>query len=265
MNIMDVIHEICVTHSIRYYIIGGTALGAKRHGGFIPWDIDIDIAMPRKDYEMFAMICEQELPKKYRYLNFRNTKSYTRPHALVCIKNTSSKNQSSRYNPNEMDFGIYLDVFPLDKVPEDSFLQEKLQKKIKSIKMLRYYKISRKYSSDRVKSFLKNILSHLIFWTDIDGLNEKFDTVCKMYEQEDTNLICSMASHYSFKKQLMPFDVYGTPKLVKFDDREYFAPEKLEEYLTRIYGDYMKLPSEDEQQASMAYFASIDYNIKVSE
>lgn len=260
IEIMDEVHRICCENKIAYYIIGGTALGALRHGGYIPWDIDIDIAMPREDYERFAEICQKSLSKRYIYRDYRNTKNFTHPHALVCIKNTYLDIKSAKLNPKEENLGIYLDVFPLDKAPEDIELQKKQISKLEFIKELKLLKRAYRYKPDFKNTVIKKIVSAMIFWTDMDKINADFDRECRRYENSDSKLLCSMSSHYRYSKQCMPAEIYGTPQLVKFEDKEYYAPEKLDDYLTRIYGDYMKLPPEDERQANLSFFDEIVFD-----
>ena len=88
LEMMDEIHKICVRNGITYYMIAGTLLGAVRHGGFIPWDADVDIAMPREDYERFGVLCKAELSDQYRYLDYHQVQNYVHPHALVSHKGT---------------------------------------------------------------------------------------------------------------------------------------------------------------------------------
>ncbi len=260
MEIMDEVHRVCCENNIVYYIIGGTALGALRHGGFIPWDVDIDIAMPREDYERFAEVCESDLSERFVYRGYKNTKNFTHPHALVCIKNTFLSIKSAEYNPKEENLGIYLDIFPLDKAPEDIKLQEKQISRLEFIKELKLLKRAYRYKKDIKNTVVKKIVSAMIFWTNIDKLNDDFDKESRRYENSDSSLLCSMSSHYRYSKQCMPAAVYGKPQLVKFEDRMYYAPEMLEDYLTRIYGDYMKLPPENERQANLSYFYKVVFD-----
>lgn len=260
MEIMDEVHRICELNDIKYYIIGGTALGAKRHGGFIPWDLDIDIAMPRVDYEKFSTVCEKELSDRFSYKSFKKEKKYTKFHALVCINNTFLSTKYSHLNPKEVNKGIYIDVFPLDKAPLDKALQVKQGEKLRKIKKMKEFRHGYSYSSVFYKRFIKKSISRILFFISMDKLNEKYDRESQRYSDSDSGLLCSMASHYRYEKQCMPEEIYGVPQLVKFEDRMYYAPEKLEEYLTRIYGDYMKLPPQKEIDANISAFSDVVFD-----
>ncbi len=263
MEIMDEVHRLCCENDILYYIIGGTALGAVRHGGFIPWDLDIDIAMPRKDYERFAEICSKDLSERFVYRSYKNTHNFMHPHALVCIKNTSLTVKNDKYNSKEKSLGlhgIYLDIFPLDNAPENSSLQQKQVAEIERIKKLKIFKRAYCHNNNFKNKVIKKLVSAMIFWTNTDKLNDEFDKACRKYENDDSGLLCSMSSHYRYSKQCMPASVYGMPQLVKFEDRMYYAPEMLEDYLTRIFGDYMKLPPEEQRQANLEIFDKVIFD-----
>lgn len=257
LEIMDEIHSLCAQNNVCYYIIGGTALGAVRHKGFIPWDLDIDIAMPRSSYDRFKKICNAELNGRYVYHDFQNTKDYNHPHALVCIKNSVLKHKFCKYNPSEENLGIYVDIFPLDNAPNKKEDQKKQAKLLKRIKKQKKYKVGYLYDNSKYKRIVKGAIKKLLFWENIDGLNYKFDKVSRRYNSTDTNYLCSMASHFSYEKQCMPKEIYGEPQLVDFENRKFYAPQKIKEYLEIIYGDYMKLPPISERNANMNALESV--------
>lgn len=260
MEIMDEVHRVCEKNSIVYYIIGGTALGARRHGGFIPWDLDIDIAMPRKDYDHFMDIWKTEMASRFVVRDYNNTEHFTHPHALVCIKNTVLEYIYDKYNRNEENLGIYLDIFPLDKSPEDAWLQKRQAKKLHNISRIKDAKRGYCYRDEFLYRFIKKCISVLIFWTNLDRQNKRFDIESRKYNEQESTFLCSMSSHYVYSKQCMPASVYGKPSLIAYEGREYYAPEKLDEYLTRIYGDFMKLPPEEKRQFNYNVIEKVEYD-----
>lgn len=260
LEIMDEIHRICTLNNIEYYLIGGTALGAVRHGGFIPWDLDIDIAMKRQDYDSFKEACKTELNSRFSYRDYTNTRNFDHPHALVCINNTVLVNKFDKFNPKMENLGIYLDVFPLDNAPTDENLKKKQAEDIIKIKKLKRLKVGMCYQSSLIKKAVKTLVRALIFWTTTDKLNKKLDECMRRYNDSDTGYLCSMASHYSYEKQYMPRKIYGEPQLVDFEDRKYYAPQMLDEYLTKIFKDYMKLPPIEQQQMNLAVFEEVIFD-----
>ena len=260
LEIMDEIHRICCENNISYYMIGGTALGAVRHQGFIPWDLDIDIAMKRADYDQFKLVCETELNERFVYRDYTNTHNYDHPHALVCIKNTLLVNKFDKFNPALENLGIYLDIFPLDNAPADDSAREKQANDLIKIRNLKKYKVAMCYCDKPLKNFAKKFVSKLIFWTSIDKLNARMDKCMRQFNHKETGYLCSMASHYSYNKQFMPEEIYGVPQLIAFEDRSYYCPEKTDEYLKKIYKDYMKLPPESEREANLNVFEKVVFD-----
>lgn len=262
IEIMDVIHDVCKKNDIEYYIIGGTALGAVRHGGFIPWDIDIDIAMSRVNYERFLSLSEEILPEELVCYSHKNEADYFPPHALVALKNSKLIQKDDYLNPKLKRYGIYVDIFPLDVAPDDEEKRRKQAKRISAIRNAKTRKKAITYSqnSTLVKT-VKKIVSLMYSFVSMESLNQKLDASMKQYsEQSDSNACwCSMASHYSYKKQCMPKEIYGKPTLINFAGRQYYAPEILDEYLKRIFNDYMKLPSKEQQQYQMDYFVDAEW------
>ncbi len=250
------IHRLCVENNIRYYIIGGTAIGAKRHGGFIPWDIDIDIEMPREDYERFKELCKTELDDRFSYHDYSNTKDIYAPHAVVCIKDTILRTSMVTLCDNEID-KVFVDVFPLDVAPESPRLQKKQAKKIRMLRALKAHKVGVIFRGTKKEVAIKRFLRFLLTPFSFKWIGTVREKVMRKYENCNSGLVSSMTSRYSYEKHLMPFEVYGKPTLVKFEDTELFAPEKLDEFLTRIYGDYMKLPPVEEREGLLDCFTEV--------
>lgn len=256
LGIMDNIHEICENNNLTYYLIGGSALGAVRHGGFIPWDIDIDIAMPRKDYDLFVNKYSSMLDEKYKCHSWQTEDNYYPPHALVALKGSKMIQRDDYLNPRLKRYGIYLDIFPLDIAPDDEELQKKQAAELVKYKKMKNRKLAITYSKNSfVKRLIKQAVRLMYLPTTINSINKKqHEEMTRYANNESAKFWCSMASHYSYKKQCMPKEIYGTPCLVNFSGRQYFAPQQLDEYLTRIYNDYMKLPDKEHQQYQIDYF-----------
>lgn len=267
LEIMDEIHRICVAHGLKYYMIGGTALGSIRHKGFIPWDPDIDIAMPRSDYEIFVTKYSQELNERYSCHDYRTDKRHFSPHAIIAMNHSCVKYLGSERNPflTYGDYGIYVDVLPLDKVPNDKILREKHANLLHRIRTLRDYKVCHIYSSNSWLSVLIKIVLSLVIPVSLAKLNERQQFIAQMYNylpEKDSLDVCSTLSHYKYDKLCMPKTIWGQPKLYEFEGRRYYGPEDMIKYLELLFGDYMRLPAIEQQEQSLKYVVSAEWRTK---
>lgn len=246
LHVMDVLHRLCEQNSIRYYIIGGTALGSVRHKGFIPWDVDIDVAMPREDYMRFQKVAEAQSPNGYSFVDFKTDVCCHTSHGFFVYKSddVSAVGGGSKY-------GIFIDIFPLDTAPNSVKEQKKHASHIKRLRFWQvyFYRANAKTGKQTtIKLIVKPALRLLQKIYPLNRLNQYIESIMMKYHNlKDEKYWCSMCSHYSYSKQCMEKDIYGAPTLYKFEDRQYYGPEKIEKYLELLFGDYMKLPSKEEQ------------------
>lgn len=261
LELLEITDRICKELDITYYLIGGTLLGAVRHKGFIPWDADIDIAMPRADYEVYRRYWEEHKNDRYFYQHYTTEKNHLQPHAVLKIKNTKVilNDRVSNYLPQCE--GIYMDIFPLDNPPESPKQQKKQAKKIKRINRIIELKAGYRYGVTSVyKMILKKMLQFALSPVSFTQLNKELDTCMKKYSTPNGRYLVSMASHYSYWKQLMPADIYGTPARILFENEYFNAPAKTDEYLTRIYKNYMEIPPDADRYSILDYIESVEYS-----
>ena len=261
MEIMDEIHRVCTNNNIRYYLIGGSALGAVRHKGIIPWDVDIDIAMPREDYEKFISTYSKELNSRYSLHYYKTDRNFNSPHVLIVLNDS----EVQMFSKDFVRYGIFVDILPLDKCPLTEEENKALYKKILRIKRIKYLK-RRKFSDkdNIVKRVIVYFTRTVMSFISLDYLHRKMDRVMQTYKDlENEKDWCSMASHYKYDKLRMPKEYFGIPKLMEFSGRNYFVPEKVHDYLSHLFGNYMEYPSVEQQNAqiSSVYYASW-YNVE---
>ncbi len=260
MEIMDEIHRICVDEGITYYLIAGSAIGALRHSGFIPWDFDIDCAMPRPEYVKFKAACERQLNPRFQYYDYKTVRGYTNPHALVGIKGTKLYRQYDKFNHETFHAGIYLDVFPLDAAPDTVEEREQHAAQVNAVKHKIYIKRHYNYSASPIKNTAKVIRSLRYAGISIDQLNEELDAEMRRYEKAGTHYLCSMAGRHPYENECSPIEWFGTPVLAQFEDRQYYIPQECDKYLRKMYGDYMQLPPEAERKANLEYFETVVFD-----
>lgn len=259
LEIMDEVHRICVEENITYYMIAGTLLGAVRHKGFIPWDLDIDIGMPREDYERFKTVCETRLKHPYAYLDYTSSRVFFRPHALITREDTKIDLKYDCVNPKLFNLGIYIDIFPLDNAPDDPQLRNAQAEQLKKFRKLKDRRIPYCYSFNRWKRYAHYAASAALAFISVRKLNQHQQDVMQKYRNEPTRCLCSMGSQYAYTKQCMDREIYGSPVLLEFEGRQYYAPQRYTQYLTHLYGDYMQLPPEEKRKANLEVFASVTF------
>lgn len=258
--LLDEVERVCKELNIHYYLIGGTLLGAVRHGGFIPWDVDIDIAMVRADYEAFKAYYANKESDQFFYQDYSTEKNFAECHAILRLKNTyvKLKNSENQRYPLQHN-GIYLDIFPLDYAPNDPQKQKKQQNRIRFLSAMLQAKKCRDYGAGAFRYFVKKVLSVFLLPVSFCSLQKMVHREMQRYNNGECEYLVSMASHYSYTKQLMPAGYYGEPKKVLYEGKECSAPAMTHEYLTQLYGDYMKLPPESERYFEINGLESVDY------
>ena len=260
MEIMDEVHRICIEEGITYYLIAGSAIGALRHKGFIPWDCDIDCAMARKDYNRFAEACQKRLDSRFKYYDYKNVRGFTHIHALVCIADSTLNIKYDKYNKKYFNCGIFVDIFPLDAAPDTEAERAKHAELINAAKRKIYVKRHYNYSASPIKKFGKWIRSLQYAGVTIDQLNEELDQEMRRYENAGTHYLCSMAGRHPYENECSPSEWFGTPVLAEFEDRHYYIPQEADKYLRKMYGDYMQLPPESQRKADMSYFEKVVFD-----
>lgn len=260
MEIMDEVHRICVKEGITYYLIAGSVIGVLRHKGFIPWDFDIDCAMPRPEYRRFKEACERLLNPRFKYYDYHSVKGYTNPHALVGITGTKLFRQYDKFNSESFHAGIYLDIFPLDYAPDTVEERAKHAERVNAIKKKIYIKRHYNYDSSPIRKFAKWVRSLKYVYTSIDKLNEELDKEMSRYETAGVHYLCSMAGRHPYENECSPEAWFGTPMLAQFEDRQYYIPQEADKYLRKMYGDYMQLPPESERKANLDYFETVEFD-----
>lgn len=233
------VKHICNKLNLQYFLIGGTLLGAVRHKGFIPWDDDFDIGLPREDYNKFIQYCSGKLNSKY-YLHCHETDpEYWFNYAKIRKNGTLFDEKSiSKITTHK---GIFIDIFPLDNVisPESRVL--KLQSKLISLLTFIIYRkrgLDIKYNFNFKQKILYAIMRTIKIAT-VAKLQLKIMT---LFNNRSTDYWVSFGSNYSHITETMPKDKYLPSKYLQFQGTLFKVPADYDYVLTRLFGDYMVPP-----------------------
>lgn len=252
LSILKEVDRICRENDISYYLSEGTLLGAIRHQGFIPWDDDIDIAMPRADYERFLAIAPRLIDPRFEVQHWSTMPKYWSAFAKVRLLDNSLFYQPPIEHLTQHN-GPYIDVFPLDSVPQLSSPEQNHQKEL----LTRYRKaLSYKRGDTRPKTRKTKIIRARTILMRIPTIYRKIDECYSMFEHPGNAFWVNLASYYPAARETFPIEAYGTPRYVRFEDSDFPVPAESEAILEKIYGPtYMRMPEIDSRKIkhSMVY------------
>lgn len=251
-DVLREFQEICRRHHLTYYAIGGTAIGAVRHHGIIPWDDDIDVGMPRPDFERFLNICRVSDLGNYELVSSESHAGYNLPFPKFCNKTTTLVERSDV----PCVIGLFIDVFPLDSTSDD----------IEEVRQLvgRYRKLMNRNEAICTHSTFLQYLALLLkpsewgrFVCKTLGfffrkpvkqyLLRKMDAICQRYSYGETRHVINYGGAYGIRELFSSSVLEGKPVNVPFEDITIDLMPGYDDYLHGVYGNYMQLPPEDQR------------------
>ena len=249
------LRDICVKYDLAYYLMFGTLIGAVRHKGFIPWDDDIDIVMPRADYERLISLASEIESEDWHIVSYKNQPGYCFAWAKFCNKKTEVV--PSRFNTGYV-YGCSIDVFPIDEFTAESESDAlKIVEKFNS----RYHELEREYRytgvyatgfANGIKRFIKKV--HFIYACRRKGSWKARLNACEREIQSfsgaDNEYVTYMfTTNKPFVFKQSDFKS-SEPQMMPFEGEMFAVPAEYDHILSTIYGDYMKMPPEDKQVAT---------------
>lgn len=245
--------EFCEEHNLKYFLIGGTLLGAIRHKGFIPWDDDIDVALPRPDYDKFCSLAEKHFVGDTFFQSYRSDKHY--PYVFSKLRNSNTTFVESIYKHVDMNHGVYIDIFPIDGISKNKNDSKiKIHRRIirKSLLFFLSWPINL-MRKPRLKYLLTDLLIDIILLPfvllNIGNWSKKlYERKMKCISVNDAEFVANIqCGDYRNKNNIYPSYLLNEFIDWSFEDLICKVPKNYHEFLTLSYGDYMKLPPKEEQ------------------
>lgn len=239
-------HLFCEENNLRYYIIAGTMLGAVRHGGMIPWDDDIDVGMPRSDYEKLRQISNSKNNKGKYIFEYPRVDKKDFPFLWAKLYDTTTTLiEKQRYTTKR---GIYIDIFPLDGIGNtmDEAVNnfKPIEKRLNLNSIISYAILKRRKWYRNVPILFGRIISPL--FVNKYKLAKKLDEMCRKYDFDTNSYVCNLMGGSGING-IVKKEYFGNPTPVQFADIVVNGLEKPELYLKSMYGDFMKLPPEEKR------------------
>jgi len=254
--LLDTFVEVCNRNGLHYYLAGGSVLGAVRHQGFIPWDDDIDVYMLRRDYEALQQLPDSTWGDEMRLVSWRKTPNYRYDFLKVELLNTTI---IERIYPDYVG-GVFLDIFPLDLVPDDEVTRIEQLQRIRQC--FRTYLDAYLLPDVACQNFVELWKLRRLRRNNSDAkVLDEWERLASAFVDQDC--ACVVNYHSSWMDSPMPKEYFGEGKLMLFEGKEYRVPSNTDGYLRQVYGDYMILPPIEERKGHDPEY--VDYNRRISD
>lgn len=250
LEIVKEVVALCDRHNLMYYMLGGSMLGAIRHKGFIPWDDDIDLGMPRKDYERFLELAPQELSSHLKIVNYKTDPTY---HWYITrVLDTDTKVMERVFESEGKYTNLSIDIFPLDGTPNNRILRN-----LYNFRVMAHRAMASLHYKDVIVTKNRNWKDAILLWFMLKLPTQKMfnhhkeldkcDKLLKKYSMDKSLYTGNMMGAYR-TRELIPTSWYGDSSYYEFEGIKLRGIKEYDLYLKQLYGDYMQLPPEDKRR-----------------
>ena len=242
-NMLCWFDDICREYNLKYSLDYGTLLGAIRHKGFIPWDDDIDICMPRDDYDRFSQLMVEHPDERYHFYTPETDAKYLFTFGKVVDTHTIGRELSKNVG---VEMGVCIDIFPFDTETPDENIRQKRYKQFVKYRSIIDFVRSKEHKGTGLRGIISKIADMCFSIYGKKRFINKVVKFGKRYNNSNSNWINRMVCFYN-PKRAMPKDLFENLITAPFEGREFSIVSNWDYFLTNIYGDYMKLPPEEER------------------
>lgn len=248
LEILLEFQRVCQKLGLQYYLTAGTLLGAVRHKGFIPWDDDIDIAMPRKDYDRLALEGQNLFESQYVYQEYRTEPNF--PYYFAKLRKRGTRAEEPILRAIQMEQGIYIDIFPLDRCPDSDRWATLLFKGIELLDCAVLARVSTEFVCGYQKGYMR------FLWNVL----RRLPNGCLFALREGTRRLlgrsgkrlCTAGGHHGYPKETYQPEWFAETVELEFEGHSFPVPADWDALLKNMYGDYMALPPQEERQGHFA-------------
>lgn len=247
LKILAEFDRVCRKNQLRYSLSGGTLIGAVRHGGFIPWDDDVDVLMLREDYDRLCCIFQDEFPDNYFLQNYKTDKKY--PNNFAKLLNLNIYALIEETEALDIKKGLCIDIFPIDRVTINPFIRKFDIGILSVINLLKYSSLNN-VNENAVKRIIHRLLFMVARMVDTSRLNNVENKIRTKYNGGNSKITFAdyIKPPYRLgRKDIYPYDIFLDYLEMDFEGLSLMAIAGYEQYLRITYGDYMTLPPEHDR------------------